>query len=99
MREPSSYKHPMCPRCGAEWVIDEDSHLDDYICADRCGMVVFELYGSRGEGYILDIGLYEIHWLIDGSCTIWVAGPRLVLKEPLSFTITEEQIKLYLTFS
>jgi len=94
-------KYTTCPRCGSRWVINirELSGRETYACENKCGMHAEWILLHTVEGYYLVVGEYHVHWYDNGKCAIWLEEPLIMLDEPLPFTITEEQIKVYLAFS
>jgi len=91
----------VCPQCRSEWDSKTLSREGYTIspCARECG-----LFLSPGHNYVSFIGPYTIYWYPyveneTGECRVWWNRDDLVyVGANLPFDVSEDMIKLYLTF-
>jgi len=91
-----------CPRCKSDWIF-RNPYSSNGICT--CGMKTATMsFNSKNnsvykvDGVILDINKYSVYWALNGYCEVLMETTKIPCGW-LSFDVTEEQLKLYLTFS
>lgn len=88
-----------CPRCNGNNFIEDETY-DQFTCK-HCENVY--VYDYRFALFSIEFNGYEVFWYKDNTCAVYAPQKSLNMMsnidEWLPPDITEEQIKVYLTFS
>lgn len=93
---------PKCPRCGGEWERIGSNHGKYQLTHPSNGCKVNILQQVNGKVTWIKVRLVDpvdIHWNTRGQCMVEIGASTEMMSCALPFTITQDKLKLYLTFS
>ena len=93
---PKKIQFDKCPRCDSDWRLISGRKQER-----DCLKCELSWYMDIGNPYLdMYVGQYGVEWHDDGTCSVWLkeGDGTIKINTALPYDITEEQIKLYLTF-